>query len=134
MNETPLALLLFFDNAPEALLLYEAFAARVREIVPAATIRVQKTQISFANRYNLAFVSRLAVRRAANRPRVWITITFGLDHRIASPRIDAVSEPYPNRWTHHVMVGSADELDDELMGWVREAAAYSAAKRPAGRS
>ena len=42
-----------------------------------------------------------------------------------SRRIDAVSEPYPERWTHHVLVASAEEIDDELMAWVRETALFA---------
>ena len=30
-------------------------------------------------------------------------------------------EPYPNRWTHHVVVSRLEELDEELMDWLREA-------------
>ena len=44
-----------------------------------------------------------------------MTVTFGLDHPKESHRIDAAAEPDPHRWTHHVMVGSPDEIDDELM-------------------
>ena len=36
-----------------------------------------------------------------------------------SPRIDAAVEPYPNRWTHHVPVQGIEEIDEELMGWVK---------------
>ena len=46
-----------------------------------------------------------------------------------SPRIDVATEPYPNRWTHHVMVGSVDEIDEELMGWIEDAADFAANKR-----
>ena len=58
-----------------------------------------------------------------------MTVTFGLSYRKDSPRIDVVTEPYPNRWTHHVMVGSEEEIDDELMGWIYEAAEFSSSKR-----
>ncbi len=119
----------FFEKSPAALPLYEAFEARVISEFPDVKIRVQKTQISFSNRRNFAFVSLLPVRKAEDRPAAFITVTFGLDHRLESPRIDAAVEPYPNRWTHHVMVAAAEELDSELMGWVREAAAFSAGKR-----
>ena len=46
-----------------------------------------------------------------------------------SPRIDVASEPYPNRWTHHMLIASEEEIDDELMSWIKEAAAFSAGKR-----
>ena len=45
-----------------------------------------------------------------------------------SPRIDAAVEPYPNRWTHHVLVQGMEEIDEELMGWVKEAALFAAGK------
>ena len=38
------------------------------------------------------------------------------------------TEPYPNRWTHHVLVSREEEIDGELLGWVEEAASFSAAK------
>ena len=119
---------LFFDKMPEALPLYEAFEKRVLEETENVHIRVQKTQISFSNRHNFAFVSFLPVRKAANRPKAYIVVKFGLAYRVESPRIDVATEPYPNRWTHHVLLASEEEMDDELMAWVKEAAAFAAAK------
>ena len=58
-----------------------------------------------------------------------MTFSFGLGYRKESPRIDAATEPYPGRWTHHVMVGSVEEIDEELMNWIKEAAEFSAGKR-----
>ena len=119
----------FFDGHLAALPLYEAFAGRVFAELGPVTVRVQKSQISFSNRHNFAFVSFLPVRRKQDRPDVYLTVTFGLDHRADSPRIDAASEPYPNRWTHHVLIASEGEIDGELMAWVQEAAAFAARKR-----
>ena len=121
--------LLFFNEHPAALPLYEAFMKRLLAEIDNVTIKVQKTQISFSNKYNFAFVSFLPVRKAKERSKVYITISFGLRYRKESPRIDAASEPYPNRWTHHMLISSADEIDDELMEWIKEAAVFSAGKR-----
>ena len=121
--------LFFFDEKPAALPLYEAFAKRLLAEIDNVTVKVQKTQISFSNKYNFAFVSLLPVRRVKARPETWITVTFGLRYKKESPRIDVASEPYPNRWTHHMLISSADEIDDELMGWIKEAAAFSVGKR-----
>lgn len=118
----------FFESQPEALPLYEAFERRVLEEIENVEIRVQKTQISFYNRHLFACVSFLKVRKAKERPPVYLVVTFGLDRKAESPRIDAASEPYPNRWTHHVTISSLDEIDGELMGWVKEAARFAAAK------
>ena len=120
--------LFFFEDHLEALPLYEAFEAQV-ERLGEVNIRVQKTQVTFSNRRNFAFVSFLPARKAKDRPKTYITVTFGLDRRVPSPRIDAAVEPYPNRWTHHVLISSVEEIDEELLGWVREAYDFSAQKR-----
>lgn len=121
--------LFFFDKHPDALPLYELFEQKLLSELGGADIKVQKTQISFSNKHNFAFVSFLPMRKAKERPQTYIVITFGLGHRVESPRIDAATEPYPNRWTHHVLISEPEEIDEELMGWVKEAAAFSAAKR-----
>lgn len=121
--------ILFFAGHADALPLYEALRDRVLTELDGAHIKVSRTQIAFANRHNFAFVSFLPVRRAGRRPGTYITVSFGLRARVDSPRIDAATEPYPERWTHHVLVASPDQIDDELMGWITEAAVFSAAKR-----
>ena len=47
----------------------------------------------------------------------------------SAPRVVAASEPYPGRWTHHVLVTEADQIDEELMGWLREAWDFAESKR-----
>lgn len=122
-------ILFFFDKHLPALPLYKAFEAAVLEAVPEAAIKVQKTQITFSNRHGFAFVSFLPARRAMDRPDPYITVTLGLHRRLDSPRVDQVSEPYPGRWTHHLVIGSVEEIDNELMSWVREAYDFAAVKR-----
>ncbi len=119
----------FFEKHPAALPLYETFEEQVLAAVPETRIRVQKTQISFGNPRLFACVSFLPVRPAKERPAAYIVVTFGLDHRVESPRIDAAVEPYPRRWTHHVLLAAPEEIDGQLLAWVQEAAAFSAAKR-----
>ena len=122
-------ILFFFNDHMDALPLYERLEGLILEKIPDAKIKVFKTQISFSNERGFTFVSFNPCRRAKERPHVWMTISFGLSYRKESPRIDAATEPYPNRWTHHMMVGSEEEIDDELMGWIREAAEFSASKK-----
>ena len=122
-------ILFFFDRHLPALPLYEAFEALVLEAVPGAEVKVQKTQITFSNRHGFAFVSFLPARRAKDRPDPYITVTLGLHRRLDSPRVDQASEPYPGRWTHHLVIGSVEEIDGELMVWVREAYDFAASKR-----
>ena len=121
--------LMFFEGKPEALALYQNFAEKLFSEVGQVQVRVQKTQIAFSNGHNFAFVSFLPVRKAKERPQHYIVVTFGLGHQVESPRIDGAVEPYPNRWTHHMLISRTEEIDDELMGWIEEAAVFSAGKR-----
>lgn len=118
-------ILQFFDRYPDAIPLYEKFEKCVEDLVPEVRIKVQKTQISFYNRHMFACVSFARVRRKKDCPDCYIVVTFGLEHKAESPRIDIATEPYPNRWTHHVLISELEEIDDELMGWIREAAEFS---------
>ena len=122
-------ILFFFNDHMDALPLYERLEELILEQIPDAKIKVFKTQISFSNEWGFTFVSFNPCRRTKERPEVWMTVTFGLSYRKDSPRIDVATEPYPNRWTHHIMVGSVEEINDELMGWIREAAEFSASKK-----
>lgn len=121
--------LFFFDKRMNALPLYEALEREIFAQIPDVKVKVSKTQISFSQEHIFALVSFTPCRKAVDRPQNWITVSFGLNERKASPRIDVATEPYPGRWTHHVMVGSCAEIDDELMRWIREAAVFSAGKR-----
>lgn len=120
--------LFFFGDRVDALPIYERLENAILSRIPDVKIKAAKTQITFANRRGFAFVSFNPCRRAKDCPAVWMTVTFGLGCRKESPRIDAATEPYPGRWTHHVMVGTPDEIDEELLGWILEAAAFSDTK------
>ncbi|WP_418232505.1 DUF5655 domain-containing protein [Butyricicoccus sp.] len=40
----------------------------------------------------------------------------------------AKTEPYPGRWTTHIVISSPSELDDELFDWVEQAFYFAQAK------
>ncbi len=76
-----------------------------------------------------ACVSLARVGKKAALPDAYIVVTFGLNRPLDSPRVAVKTEPYPGRWTHHVVIATPREIDGELMEWVAEASAFSAAKR-----
>lgn len=120
--------LCFFEGKPEELALYEALEARIFSEVEEVRLKVGKSQISFYNRHLFACVSFLRPRRKADLPEHYITLTLGLDRPLDTPRASAVTEPYPNRWTHHFVLSRKEEIDDELMDWVKQAEAFAAIK------
>ena len=113
----------------EAIPLYEALEARVLDQIADVAVKGSKTQLSFYNRHLFACVSFARVRKKKDCPPVYIVVTIGLNRRLDSPRIDAATEPCKGRWTHHLLISDISELDEELMGWMQEAADFAAAKR-----
>ncbi len=68
------------------------------------------------------------MRKKKDCPENFIVVTISLNHKLESPRIDIATEPYPNRWTHHLLISDESEIDEELMTWVGEAAEFAARK------
>ncbi|HHU07853.1 MAG TPA: hypothetical protein GXZ59_05860 [Clostridiaceae bacterium] len=118
---------LFFERMPQSLPLYQLFAEKVLAEYPDAQIIIQKSQIAFYDKHNFAFVW-LPIRRMKNRPEIYIIVSFVLAYRLDSPRIIESTEPYPNRWTHHVIVQDQNEIDTELMDWMKEAHDFAVKK------
>ena len=116
-------ILFFFDGRPEALALYRALAARLDALAPQASVKVQKSQISF---YSPRLFAMVSLPRRKRDPG--ITVSFGLGRREPSPRVAVSVEAYPGRWTHHVPVTAEEELDGALLGWLREAWDFSLLK------
>ena len=119
--------LFFFDGKPTELALYQALERAMEARFPEASVKVQKSQISFYHRHLFAAAS-LPLRRRKEWPKECLLVTFGLSHRLSSPRIAVAVEPYPNRWTHHVVVAREEEIDGELLDWLAEAYDFAAAK------
>ena len=119
--------LAFFAGRPWALPLYEALFSQMEELFPEAAVKVQKSQISFYGRHLFAAVS-LPLRRKKTWPEECLVVTFGLESRVEDPRIAVAVEPYPRRWTHHVLLSRPEEVDGQLLDWLREAYVFSQCK------
>ena len=119
--------LLFFTSMPQMLPLYTALRDQLDQLHPDVTAKVGKTQISLRNRYVFATVS-LPWRKVKGWPEEYLLLSFGLSYRKEHPRIALAVEPYPNRWTHHVLLTCLDDLDETVMGWVEEAYQFSMEK------
>lgn len=118
----------YFERCPAMAPVYRVLERKLDDMLAGdVTIRVQKTQITFSNRYNFGCAS-IPVRRRRGWPTACLMVTFGLADELHHPRVAVAVEVRPHRWTHHVLVERADEVDDELMGWLGEAAAFAATR------
>ena len=123
----------FFASMPEMIPVYERLEQRINAICDEQVdVRVQKSQIAFFDKYGFAWAS-LPIRRRKGWPETCLVVTFGLEYRKESPRIAVATEPYPKRWTHHVLVEELSGIDDELMSWIEESHRFSLAKQRGGQ-
>ena len=120
--------LMFFDQHMDVLPLYQAFEEILFDSFSVVNKRVQKTQITFSNRHIFACVSFARVKRKVELPMRYIVITLGLPAPLDSERIAVKTEPYPGRWTHHIVVSTPEELDEELLSWIKTAYTFADAK------
>lgn len=116
---------MFLSRRPDALPLYEELRDKPLTECPDITLKVQKSLITFKAQYSFAFVS---LRRMKSCPEVFFILSFGLSHRMDSPRIAMAAELYPGRRTHHVAVSEAEQPDTELMGWLQETRDFALVK------
>ena len=113
--------LLFFAGHMQLYPLYEALEAELMRRWPQTRIKVQKMQISFLNRHMYACVSFLRPGRKAELPESYFVLTLGLAYPLASERVAVKTEPYPGRWTTHIVLSRPEQLDEELLAWVDQA-------------
>ena len=125
MRELDADTLMFFDQHRDVLSLYRAFEELLFDSFPLVNKRVQKTQITFSNRHVFACVSFARVKRKAELPMRYLVITLGLPAPLESDRVAVKTEPYPGRWTHHFVVSTPEELDEELLFWIKTAYSFA---------
>lgn len=120
--------LLFFNGHEGALPLYLHLEQRLRENINGLRTEVKKTQISLFAGKMFGCISFLPVRKKADRPQDYITLTLSSPAPLHSHRVDGCVEVSSGRFTHHILISSVEELNDELMQWVRKAAVFAQTK------
>ena len=121
-------IILFFDQHQTLLPLYEAFAEKMAARFSDTKTKVQKTQITFSNRHVYACISFLRTKKKAELPASYFVLTLGLPYPLESGRVAAKTEPYPGRWTTHIVISEMSDLDEELFAWVEQAYMFSEKK------
>ena len=114
----------FLRGDPGRISLFEAMEQAV-DACGESTLSVAKTQISWGNPKKFAFFS---LRTGGGVPKDGAVCTFGLGYRLEHPRIAHAVEPYPGRWTHHVVLARPEDVDAELRAWLAEAYTFARLK------
>lgn len=91
------------------------------------TVSVSKSQISFGTKTKFAWI--WMPQPWAKRPENSVVLTFGLGRKIEDQQIDEAVEPYPGRWTHHVIIHDESDITDQVRQWLEEAYTFSQERR-----
>lgn len=114
----------FFADSP----LGQAVLRRVTAVlsgVGGAEVRVSASQIAFRRRRGFAYLWRPG--QYLHRPAADVVLSIVLGRRDGSPRWKEVVHPTQAHWMHHLEVHDAADVDDEVAGWLREAAGRAGA-------
>ncbi len=108
-----------FDGHPRGLGVLRAVQAIVEGLGGCQT-RASRSQVAFRRRRGFAYVWRPGQYLSRTSAEAIISVVLG--RRDGSPRWKEVVHPSPAHWMHHLEVRDATEVDDEVAGWLREAA------------
>ena len=106
-----------FSGSPRGLELFHAVEAMLAEPTPPA-VRATKSQVAFRERRGFAYLWWPGRYLDSDVPAV---LSIALPGRIDSARFKEVVNPSPGVWMHHLELHTVDELDREVMDWLREA-------------
>ena len=113
-----------FVGRAEAFRLFNVIREYIESIGP-VKIEPSKTQVSFGEKTKFAWIwlPQMWIKKQSENS---ITLTFSLRRSVKHSRIKSTVEPYPGRWTHHVVIEKESDLDEDVREWLREA--YSSAQ------
>lgn len=113
----------FFSKKTQETTLFLALEQIINSIGPVKT-EVMKSQISFETKTKFAWVW-FPQPWDKKRPENSIVLTFGVGRHIEHKQIVKAVEPYPGRWTHHVIIQNNSDLNSDIYQWLCEAYAFS---------
>lgn len=119
----------FFAGRDESRKIFEALRSAVDALGP-VQLAVTKSQVAFRRGRAFAWAWMPgSYLRGAHAPLV---LTLSLRRRDSSPRWKEVVEPTPGRFTHHLELRSAADIDDKVLGWLQEAWDAATVAKPGG--
>lgn len=81
-------------------------------------VRVSRSQVAFRRRRGFAYVWRPGKYVRSDVPAV---LSLALPYELHDDRFKQVVHPSPRVWMHHLELGSAAEVDEQVRSWLREA-------------
>src|ERR1700729_2788659 len=99
------------DKAPEVGVIYERLILELRKFGP-LKIEPKKTSIHLGNRFGFAGVYTR---------KNYINLEVHLNYKLTSQRVNKVEQASANRYHHTIKLTNTNEIDSELLNWLRQA-------------
>ena len=109
----------FFAGHPLGRAAFDRVAGLLAGIADLA-VTVSRSQVAFRRRR--AFAWLWLPDRWLTRPAAEVVLSVSLGRQDPSPRFKEVVHPARAHWMHHLELTDLADLDDEVAGWLREAA------------
>ncbi|MEW5872154.1 MAG: DUF5655 domain-containing protein [Chloroflexota bacterium] len=108
----------FFDGKEEPRRIFDALRSLI-EAFGSVELQVTKSQIAFRRRKAFAWTWMPGKYLRGKTAPLVLTLSF--HHRDVSPRWKQIVEPAPGRFTHHLELYSASDIDGEVRNWLWQA-------------
>ena len=109
----------FLAGHPGALDVFDRVHEVCRELGP-VEVRVTESQVAFRRARGFAFL--WLPGRYLDNPPADLVLTIALGRHDDSPHFREVVHPSTRQWIHHLVVRGPDDVDDEVVAWLAEAA------------
>lgn len=108
----------YFSGREQSRQLFDA-VHRAVAVFGLVELRVSKSQVAFRRRKAFAWV--WIPGKYLGGETAPLVLTLSLPNRSPSSRWKQIVEPYPGRFTHHLELYTAEQVDDEVYQWLRQA-------------
>jgi hypothetical protein len=112
----------FFAGHAAALAVHFRVRSILEQLGP-VDVRTTQSQVAFRRARGFAYLWLPGQYLA--KPAADVVLSFALGRHDPSPRFKEVVHPSPKHWMHHLEIHDPEDVDDEVVGWLREAAERS---------
>lgn len=104
----------YFGAGSVGLETFRRVHAAVMKTHPDVTVRVSKSQVALRRRRGFAYL--WTPGQYLRRPTAPVVLSIATNKRLETTRFKEVVHAGP--WMHHLEIHDADEVDDEVVGWL----------------
>jgi hypothetical protein len=102
-----------------ALGVFERVRSTLEKLGP-VEVRPSRSQVAFRRRRGFAYL--WVPGQYLRHPAAPVVLSFALGRRAESIRFKETVRASPKHWMHHLEIRDVNDIDDEVIGWLREAA------------